>query len=52
MTKDLVLGALDNAYNAKRLKKGLTYHSDRGSQYASAEYRKRLEKYHVKASMH
>ncbi|WP_179090397.1 DDE-type integrase/transposase/recombinase [Paenibacillus sp. FSL R7-0337] len=51
ITKDLVLGALDNAYNAKRTKKGLTHHSDRGSQYASAEYRKRLEKYHMKASM-
>ncbi|MNE08910.1 IS2 transposase TnpB [compost metagenome] len=51
MTTDLVLGALDDAYQAKRPKKGLTHHSDRGSQYASADYRKRLKKYHMKASM-
>lgn len=51
MTTDLVLGALEDAYTAKRPKKGLLHHSDRGSQYASAEYRKRLKKYHMKASM-
>ncbi len=51
MTTDLVLGALDDAYKAKRPKKGLIHHSDRGSQYASADYRKRLKKYRMKASM-
>ncbi|AIQ66732.1 transposase [Paenibacillus graminis] len=51
MTTDLVLGALDDAYKAKRPPKGLIHHSDRGSQYASADYRKRLKKYHMKASM-
>lgn len=51
MTTDLVLDALDDAYKAKRPKKGLTHHSDRGSQYASKEYRMRLKEYHMKASM-
>jgi len=51
MTTELVLGALGDAYQAKRPKKGLIHHSDRGSQYASADYRNRLEKYHMKASM-
>ena len=51
MTKELVLGALDDAYKAKKPKKGLIHHSDRGSQYASIEYRERLEKYKMTASM-
>lgn len=51
MTTDLVLGALDDAHKAKRPKKGLIHHSDCGSQYASKDYRKRLKKYHMKASM-
>ncbi|WP_342440469.1 IS3 family transposase [Paenibacillus sp. FSL L8-0436] len=51
MTTDLVMGALEDAYKAKRPKKGLIHHSDRGSQYASADYRKRLVKYRMKASM-
>lgn len=51
MTTDLVLGALDDAYKAKRPQKGLIHHSDQGSQYASADYHKRLKKYRMKASM-
>jgi putative transposase len=51
MTTELVLGALDAAYVAKRPKKGLLHHSDRGTQYASNDYRKRLEKYRMVASM-
>ncbi|CAH1217040.1 IS3 family transposase ISNeu4 [Paenibacillus auburnensis] len=51
MTTDLVLGALDDAYKAKCPKKDLIHHSDRGSQYASADYRERLETYHMRASM-
>jgi len=51
MTTDLVLCALDDAYQAKRPPKGLLHHSDRGSQYAAADYRKRLQKYQMKASM-
>lgn len=51
MTTDLVLGALDDAYKAKKPKKGLIHHSDRGSQYASADYRERLAVYKMTASM-
>jgi putative transposase len=51
MTTELVLGALDDAYEAKKPKKGLIHHSDRGSQYASADYRNKLVMYKMKASM-
>jgi len=51
MTTDLILGALDKAYEAKKPAEGLLHHSDRGSQYTSEEYRKRLKKYKMKASM-
>lgn len=51
MTKDLVLDALKQAYVTKKPGKGLIHHSDRGSQYASKEYRKQLQKYGMKASM-
>ncbi|QMV41406.1 IS3 family transposase [Cohnella cholangitidis] len=51
MTTDLVLAALDQAYKAQKPSKGLIHHSDRGSQYASDEYRKRLKQYRMKASM-
>lgn len=51
MTTDLVLGALDKAYEAQKPKHKMTHHSDRGSQYTSDEYRKRLKKYKMKASM-
>lgn len=42
METSLVLRALDNAVNARRPGAGLLHHSDRGSQYASHEYRVRL----------
>lgn len=51
MTTELVLGALDDAYQAKKPGKGLIHHSDRGSQYASHEYRSRLSSYKMTASM-
>lgn len=51
MTTDLVLGALDAAVSAKRPGKGLLHHSDRGAQYASADYRNRLATYDMRASM-
>lgn len=35
MTKELVIGALDQAYHQRKPEKGLIHHSDRGSQYAS-----------------
>lgn len=51
MTTELVLGALQDAYEAKKPKKGLLHHSDRGSQYASAAYRAQLEAYEWLPSM-
>ncbi|CAH1209163.1 IS3 family transposase ISCce4 [Paenibacillus plantiphilus] len=51
MTTDLVLAALDQAYASQKPGKGLIHHSDRGSQYASEEYRNRLMKYKMTASM-
>jgi Transposase and inactivated derivatives len=51
MTVDLVLGALDDAYEAKKPPEGLLHHSDRGSQYTSEDYRKQLETYKMEASM-
>lgn len=51
MTTDLVLAALDQAYEAQQPSEGLLHHSDRGSQYASEEYRARLETYKMQASM-
>ncbi|WP_338113337.1 IS3 family transposase [Paenibacillus artemisiicola] len=51
MTTDLVLEALKRAHAAKRPGKDLLHHSDRGSQYASNEYREYLKKLGIKASM-
>jgi transposase InsO family protein len=51
MTTELVLAALDHAYEAQKPKRNLIHHSDRGSQYASDDYRKRLKKYKMRASM-
>jgi transposase InsO family protein len=51
MTIDLVSSALDKAYETQSPAKGLIHHSDRGSQYASAEYRKKLKKYRMIRSM-
>lgn len=51
MTVELTLGALEDAYRAKKPKKELLRHSDRGSQYASSDYRSKLAAYKMKASM-
>lgn len=51
MKKDLVIRALDQAYHRRRPGKGLIFHSDRGSQYASHAFRKRLAKYQMFQSM-
>lgn len=51
MTTNLVMDALEQAYKAKKPGKGLVHHSDRGSQYASHEYRNKLKEYRIKASM-
>jgi len=51
MTTDLITGALEMAYAAKKPSEGLIHHSDRGSQYASLDYRKKLETFKMQASM-
>jgi len=51
MTTDLVLGALEDACAAKKPAPGLIHHSDRGAQYASLEYRAKLLKFEMQASM-
>jgi putative transposase len=51
MTVDLVIQALDAAYKANRPSPGLIHHSDRGSQYASKDYRAKLEEYNMICSM-
>jgi transposase InsO family protein len=47
----LVLSALDDALAKRRPKGGLTHHSDRGCQYASAEHRRRLAEAGIECSM-
>jgi len=51
ITKTLVSQSLFRAVAGKRPLPGLMHHSDRGSQYCSHEYRKRLDQFHMKASM-
>ncbi|REK67827.1 MAG: IS3 family transposase, partial [Cohnella sp.] len=51
MTKELVLEAFDKACMRQKPPKGLIHHSDRGSQYASTEYRARLESNQMIGSM-
>lgn len=51
MKTELVLGALEDAYEAKRPTESLLHHSDRGTQYASSEYRAKLSEFQMEASM-
>ncbi len=51
MGTDLTLCALEKALSERQPRPGLVHHSDRGSQYASAEYVDRLEKCGVVLSM-
>ena len=51
MAADLVTEALAMAVGRRCPSPGLLHHSDRGSQYASADYRKELEKFKMIASM-
>jgi transposase InsO family protein len=51
MTRNLVGRSLFRAIEAKRPAKGLTHHSDRGSQYCAYEYRHLLEQFEIKTSM-
>lgn len=47
----LALGALEKAVAARRPPPGLLHHSDRGSPYASDDYRAALERHELVASM-
>jgi putative transposase len=47
----LVLGALEMALEGRQPPQGLIHHSDRGSQYASAEYRQALASRGIQCSM-
>lgn len=51
MSKELVLDALEMAYRRQGPGRGLVFHSDRGSQYASHEYQQRLWRYGMIGSM-
>jgi putative transposase len=51
MTASLVCTALDAAVRLRRPKPGLLFHSDRGSQYASKAFRRRLWRYRMQQSM-
>lgn len=51
MRTEEVLKALDRALEHVESAKGIIHHSDRGSQYRSEKYRKRLEIYKMTASM-
>jgi putative transposase len=50
-TDDLTLDALDMALAQRRPRQGLLHHSDRGSQYASGDYRRVLEQHEIVCSM-
>jgi putative transposase len=49
--RHLVLGALDMALDGRQPPRGLLHHSDRGSQYASADYRQALATRGIECSM-
>src|ERR1700744_5090000 len=51
MHTELVLDALEQALHARQAQKGLTHHSDHGSQYLSFRYTQRLTEVGVEASV-
>ncbi len=51
LTRSLALDALSAAIDSRGPAPGLLHHSDRGSQYASADYRKLLEAHQFECSM-
>lgn len=51
MRKELVLNALNMAIASRKPGKNLIIHSDRGSQYASVDYREKLEEINALGSM-
>ncbi len=51
ITQDLAIAALERAFFERHPEAGLLHHSDRGSQYTSNSYQKRLKKKGIIASM-
>jgi putative transposase len=51
ITRDLTLAALEMALARRRPPLGLLHHSDRGSQYASDDYRRTLDRHGIVCSM-
>jgi putative transposase len=51
LERRICLDALQDALNTRRPEPGLIHHSDRGTQYASADYRAMLEKQGIVCSM-
>lgn len=51
MKRDLAIRALDMAVALRKPPRGCIHHSDRGSQYCSHDYQKRLRQHGFKASM-
>lgn len=51
MTTDLIIKALAMAKSARQPKRGLVFHSDRGSQYTSKRFARVIKKYKMVASM-
>ena len=51
MKKDLAIQALDMAVQLRRPPAGCIFHSDRGSQYCSYDYQKKLQAYGLRPSM-
>ena len=50
MKRDLAIRALDMAVAMRQPPKGCIHHTDRGSQYGSHDYQKRLSKHGFKVS--
>ena len=51
MKKDLAIRALDMAVRLRQPPEGCLFHSDRGSQYCSYDYQKKLQTYGLRPSM-
>ena len=51
MSKQLVINALDMAVKNRKPPKGLIFHSDRGSQYASYDFQQALWKNDISSSI-
>lgn len=51
MKKELVIKAINQALSVRKVKEGLIFHSDRGSQYASEAVRKILKDNKIRQSM-